>query len=299
VVPPPEDLSQWKVPTLVQAAAPVRKRPALPEAKPTAAEKVHDYVPGATYTIPVALGAPLDIVLERGEKVRNVVDGDREPHGQGEGQGQGAQAPRRWELKEGAEGRGDTERHHLFLTVTEAKLKNGITITTDRRTYYLTCESVPSSPIRVVRWRYAAEPGEERSTPEETPGILPAPRVPAQYHVGYEVQSRRQAPEWMPRHVVDDGQKVYILYPESLLAGHTPLVRGIGPNGPQLINARQYLNVVIVDEMAARLELRVGVGDTAEVVTITRGRLRTIQCPEDSACPQWPEAASLLARRRS
>ena len=76
-----------------------------------------------------------------------------------------------------------------------------------------------------------------------------------------------------------------------------PLVRLLGPNGPQLVNARQYLNVVIVDHLVARAELRVGLGDQAETVTITRGALRTIACPGDAACPVWPQAAAQLAGR--
>jgi type IV secretory pathway VirB9-like protein len=96
---------------------------------------------------------------------------------------------------------------------------------------------------------------------------------------------------------VDDGKKVYIVYPEVTLFDTVPLLRLIGPNGPQLVNARQYLNVVIVDQLVGRAELRVGVGETAETVTMTRGTLRTIACPGDEACPVWPQAAQYLARR--
>src|SRR4029434_5575724 len=63
----------------------------------------------------------------------------------------------------------------------------------------------------------------------------------------------------------------YIIYSEVTLFGTVPLVRLLGPNGPQLVNARQYLNVVIIDHLVARAELRVGLGDQAETVTITRG----------------------------
>ena len=96
---------------------------------------------------------------------------------------------------------------------------------------------------------------------------------------------------------------LYIVYPEVTLFGTVPLVRGLGPNGPQLLNVRQFLNVVIIDSFAQvpRFELRVGIGEQAEVVTITRGTLRTIECgpPQeaDAACPVWPAAAHQLARR--
>ena len=92
-----------------------------------AAEKVYDYAPGVAVEVPVALGQPLDIVLEAGELVRQIVDGDRAPAEQGQ--------TRRWEVKEGGDGAGDGLRPHVFVTVAEAGLTNGVTITTTRRTY--------------------------------------------------------------------------------------------------------------------------------------------------------------------
>jgi type IV secretory pathway VirB9-like protein len=289
VPPPPENLSTWTVPELVQPPA-VPPKPVAPvEEKPGAAEKVYDFVPGTTYTAQVPLGGPLDIVLERGEAVRNIVGGDRAPTETG-------QAPR-WEVKEGAEGSGDTARAHIFLTTTAPGLTMGVVVTTTKRTYYLTCQSVKQAPTRVLRWRYGPAPVEPPTTAER-PGFLPSPAQPAHYHVGYTVVHQgSRAPDWMPRHVVDDGKKLYILYPEVALFGTVPLVRLLGPNGPQLVNARQYLNVVIVDHLVARAELRVGLGEQAETVTITRGALRTIACPGDEACPVWPQAAAQLAGR--
>jgi hypothetical protein len=104
-------------------------------------------------------------------------------------------------------------------------------------------------------------------------------------------------PSWQPRQVVDDGQKTYIIYPEVTLFESVPMLRLVGPHGPQLVNARQFLNVVIVDQLVPRAELRVGRGEHAEVVTITRGAMRTIACPGDEACPVWPQAAQKLAQR--
>ena len=89
---------------------------------------------------------------------------------------------------------------------------------------------------------------------------------------------------------------MFLLYPEVTLFESVPLVRAIGVNGPQLLNARQHLNVVILDALFPTLELRVGVGEAAELVTITRGKgLRTITCPDDGEdCPHWPDAAPYL-----
>jgi type IV secretion system protein VirB9 len=290
VVPMAEDLSTWAVPELVQPerARPVSHGSAKVPAGP--AEKVYDYVPGVAVEVPVALGAPLDIVLEAGEQVRQIVDGDRAPAEQGQA--------RRWEVKEGGDGTGDRLRPHVFVTAAEAGLTNGVTITTTRRTYYISCKSVAKSPVRVLRWHYPATAADPAV--EEVAGILPHPDQPRRYHVGYVLTTQRHpAPAWTPRQVVDDGKKLYLIYPEVTLFGTVPLVRALGVNGPQLINARQHLNVVILDQLAPALELRVGVGVAAELVTITRGKdLRTITCPEDGEdCPQWPAAARALARR--
>jgi P-type conjugative transfer protein TrbG len=295
-IPPPEDLSTWTVPELVQPehrkAHPQAARPAKVPAG--AAEKVYDYKPGVAVEAPVPIGMPLDIVLEEGEHVRQIVDGDRAPAEQGQA--------RRWEVKEGGEGAGDGLRPHVFVTASEPGLTNGLIITTTRRSYYITCKSVAKSPTRVLRWHYPQD-GPGASPPveaaRETPGLLPHPEQPMRYHVGYQVAASQPNLSFLPRHVVDDGKKVYIVYPEVTLFDTVPMLRIIGPNGPQLVNSRQYLNVVIVDQLVARAELRVGIGERAQTVTITRGNLRTITCPGDEACPVWPKAAAVLAGRSS
>jgi type IV secretion system protein VirB9 len=292
-VPPPEDLSTWSVPELVQPEHHTSKPQVAPSAKipAGAAEKVVDYAPGVAVAVPVATGMPLDIVLEPGEQVRQIVDGDRAPAEQGHA--------RRWEVREGGEGSGKDLRPHVFVTASAPGLTNGLTITTTKRTYYVTCKSVARSPVRVLRWHYKPEhAGSPEPEPvEEKPGLLPHPEQPMRYHVGYQVSASQPHIPWFPRHIVDDGKKLYIVYPEVTLFESVPLLRIVGPNGPQLVNSRQFLNVVIVDQLVARAELRVGIGERAQVVTITRGDLRTISCPGDEACPVWPRAAAVLAGR--
>jgi len=291
VPPPAEDLSTWTAPMLVQPERPgPRPQPSRPTTLPVGtAEKVLPYKPGIVVEVPVAVGAPLDVVLEEGEEVRQIVDGDRTPAAEGQ--------QRRWEVKEGKDGTGPTLRPHIFVTTTEPGLVNGITITTTRRTYLVTCKSVAHTPVRVLRWTYPQDSRPQApEPPPDAPGLLPHPEQPMRYHIGYRLEaSRSPAPSWMPRQVLDSGTKTYLIYPEVALFETVPLVRMVGPNGPQLINSRQFLNVVILDVLVPRLELRVGIGETAEVVTISRGFLRTIQCPSDPECPQWPAAAAVLA----
>jgi type IV secretory pathway VirB9-like protein len=289
VPPPPEDLSLWAVPELVQPPRQVAPHPPLREPKPTAAEKIYDFTPGGTYQAPVAVGTPLDMLFERGEEIRNYSGGDPELLGDG-------QQATRWEVKIGASGKDATLAQHLFVRATETGLKMGLVVTTTKRTYYLTCMSVKTSPVRVIAWHYPLDTS--APAPPKEPGLLPDPQEPMLYHVGYELRSvRATMPEWSPRMTIDDGRKMYIILPEVTLFATAPMVRKIGPNGAALVNVRNFLNVLIVDELAGRLELRVGIGDSAEVVTVARGNLQTIHCPDDPACPIWPAAAQVLARK--
>jgi P-type conjugative transfer protein TrbG len=286
VPPPSEDLSTWSVPELVQPPAPETPAPAVaPQEKPTPAEQVLDFAAGTTFTLTVPVGAPLDVILQRGEQVRNIIGGDRAPVEPNQ--------TTRWEIKEGADGIGESLRQHIFLTAAMPGLTTGLIVTTTARTYYLTCKSVGKSPIRTVRWRYPVDTATVK--PVKEPGLLPDPAQLKHYHVGYELVGTK--PSWQPRQVVDDGKKTYIIYPEVTLFETVPMLRLIGPNGPQLVNSRQFLNVVIIDQLLPRAELRVGLGEHAETVTITRGELRTIACPGNEACPVWPQAAQALARK--
>jgi type IV secretory pathway VirB9-like protein len=61
------------------------------------------------------------------------------------------------------------------------------------------------------------------------------------------------------------------------------------------VNARQVGSVLVLDHLFNVAELRIGTGATAETVRITRQDPRTIACPSDPECPQWPEM--LLAGR--
>lgn len=303
VPPVPEDLSTWATPAILATTKPTK---ALEERKPTAAERVYDYTPGTTYAIDVPVGMPVDIIFQAGETIRNIIDGDRgtvtqqpqkklSPVEQArqattEELQQGSTPAPQWEWKEGWDGRDEHERPHIFVTVPRVGLTVGLTVTTTRRTYYITCRSVRSSTIRGVFWRYQPE-----QKPQDTQESL-LPLQGTQFHVGY-IMEAYNTPPWTPKAIVDDGKKTYIIYPEHALFQSVPLVRLIGPNGPEVVNAGQFLNVVIIDRLISHMELRAGAGQTAEVIHVRRGNLKTITCPGDEECPSWPKAAWSLQER--
>lgn len=283
VAPMPEDLSTFTVPELVQTIFPPAVQMPPPESPPTRAEQVALYVPGTVYPAPVTVGWPLDLVLERGEQVRNIVGGSL-PGGEGQ--------PPRLEVKEGASGQADSQQPHVFLSAAEAGLRTGLLVTTTRRTYLLDVQTVKASSIRVVRWTYPPLPVVVAPAPV-VPALLPDPEHPASWHVGYTAS--HPAPDWTPV-VVDNGKKTYLLFSPVVLYSSVPLVREVTVQGPAVLNTRQIANVIIVDKVVERLELRHGTGEHAAVVIITRGTLRTIACPGDGECPRFPHPSTLAGR---
>ena len=113
-------------------------------------------------------------------------------------------------------------------------------------------------------------------------------------HVGYATTGTDPLPDWLPLQVVSDpptapSAKMYIRMPPVVIHSRMPLLRGLTHEGkPYLLNARQYGEWLIVDELAPRLELRLGAGKDAQRVVISRGDLRSIPCPGSAECPHWP-----------
>jgi type IV secretory pathway VirB9-like protein len=138
-----------------------------------------------------------------------------------------------------------------------------------------------------VRWTYAED--HRHVATAVPPRLLPDPTQPQRYHVPYTIQTSEPRPPWTVRQVVDDGAKTYFIFPPTVTSIDAPLLRLIGPNGPEVVNARQVGSVIILDRLIHRAELRLGTGSRAELVTVQRETPRTIQCPGDAECPVWPE----------
>lgn len=284
VPPMPEDLSTWTAPEWVSETPVLTSSSAAavlvaPEPPKSANLKVYAWEPGKEYKVPVALGSPADIILEPGEIVHNIVGGDRQPLQEGD-------APR-WEVKEGKSASAQMPIAHVFLAASHVGQQMGVIVTTDRRTYYLAVASVASTPIRAVMWTYPEPP--PAPVHARAPSLVPDGSQPQRYHVGYSLTSPGTLPAWAPTTVLDDGRKTYLIFPATMLYQAAPLVRLLGPQGPQLVNSRQVGQVYIIDQLIGHAELRVGAGEHAEVLTVSRGNVETITCPGHAQCPAWPQ----------
>jgi type IV secretion system protein TrbG len=274
-----EDLG-WSAPVPVRPPTPEPPAaPAEPETPRSAKEKAYGFAAGESYQVEVAVGAPMDVILQPGEEIRDLADGDRSPMDSQD------QKPH-WEFKQSYSGEGPTGRPHVLITVPKAGLTNGLTLTTTKRTYYLELKSVSKTAARSVRWTYPDEPLKVAKVP---PRLWPDPAQPQRYHAGYEITATEPTPVWSVRQVVDDGQKTYLIFPPTVTTVDAPLIRLVGSQGPEMVNARQAGNVVILDRLLNRAELRLGTGKTAQVVTVQRQVPRTITCPGDADCPVWPD----------
>src|SRR5262245_35555189 len=229
-----EDLS-WSAP--VPVAPPVAEPvspPASeePERPRSSKEKVYAFVVGESYRVDVPVGAPMDVLLQPGEEIRNLADGDRAVM---EGQDQKPA----WELQQAYSGSGAIGRPHVLITVPKAGLTNGLTITTTKRTYYLDLKSVAKTAARSVRFTYSDEPV---AIAKATPRLWPDPSQPQRYHVGYAISATDPKPVWSVRQVVDDGSKTYLIFPPTVTSVDAPLIRLVGTTGPEMVNARQAGN---------------------------------------------------------
>ena len=179
-----------------------------------------------------------------------------------------------------------------MFTATQVGHKQGVVVFTDRRHYTLELHAVRATKTRLVSWGYPPSPFVPPVP--QPPSLLPSGTVPHAYHVGYVMSSPGTPPDWVPLQVVSDlptapSAKLYLRFAPVVLHQRMPLLRGMTEQGkPYLLNARQYGEWLIVDELAPRLELRRGVGAGTQRVIITREQLRTIACPGHGECPQWP-----------
>ena len=177
----------------------------------------------------------------------------------------------------------------MMITVPKAGLKNGLTVTTTGETYCIDLQSVSKSAIRAVRWTY---PDDARKVAKVPSRLWPDPAQPQRYHAGYEISTTEPKPVWTVRQVIDDGHKTYLIFPPTVTSVDSPLIRLVGSSGPEMGNARQAGNVIILDRLFNRAELRLGASKRAEVVTIQRLTPVTITCPGDERCPVWPDAVA-------
>jgi len=206
------------------------------------------YIHGAG-GIPTIIAAPMQIVdveLEVGEKINEIVTGDSA----------------RWLVEMGTAG-GTT---HLFIKPLDVGLESSLAVTTDRRVYHLRLVSKPKEHTPYVGFVYAndlqkqlaahkADEAKQQKWQSTTDAGGAATDLAA---LNFNYSITGEAP-WKPERVFDDGKKTYIQLPSEVASGEMPALLVKKGKKDQLVNYRVKGRTMEVDGLFETIVLVVGV----------------------------------------
>lgn len=222
------------------------------------AVQVYPFVQGALYQLYAAPEQVTDIALQPGEQLISVSAGDTV----------------RWVVGDTTSGYGDAEQVHILVKPISSGLTTNLVITTDLRAYHLEMRSFNETYMAAVSWRYPQAElasGRRETIPLRSPTIERGLAI-ASLKFRYEIDGDR--PHWRPVRAFDDGEKVYIQFPDNISQGEAPPLFVVGTSGEaELVNYRVKGAFYIVDRLFAAAELRHG-GKRQNVVRITRSDLK-------------------------
>ena len=250
--PPARRRPELRVPT---ARVAVANRAALHEPSSSGyinAVQIYPFSDNALYRLYAAPQQVSDIVLQPGETLSAVSAGDTV----------------RWAVGDTASGSGPSRQVHVMVKPFATGLKTNLVILTDRRTYHLELVSTDRTSMAAISWSYPqdgliAEHGSGQSSATIDSGL-------AIENLNFRYAISGDSPAWRPVRAFDDGNKVYIEFPERIDQGEAPPLFVVGEDGrSDLVNYRVRGNFYVVDRLFAAAELRLG-SDKQQVVRISR-----------------------------
>jgi type IV secretion system protein VirB9 len=219
------------------------------------AVQVYPWTEGALYRLYTAPERVSDIALQPGEKLIAVSAGDTV----------------RWIIGDTTSGAGDEARVHVLVKPFAPGLATNMVITTDRRAYHVVLESTDATAMAAISWTYPQDrllALQRQNVKAEAARPIAEDVALASLRFRYAISG--DSPPWRPVRAWDDGNKVYIEFPDRLDQGEAPPLFVVGPLGDsQLVNYRMSGNHYIVDRLFAAAELRLG-ENPQQVVRISR-----------------------------
>lgn len=214
------------------------------------------FVHGAPGT-PTIIAAPLQVVdveLESGETVNEIVIGDSA----------------RWQIDTGSSG----NTTHVFIKPVDSGLTTNVVITTDKRVYHFNLISrqedyhpyvgfVYQTDIQAQLAAAAAAAKKKKTWQTDDNGINLS-----DLNFGYDIIG--DGVTWKPERVYDNGAKMYIQLPSTVLTGEMPALMMRKGAREALVNYRVRGTTFEVDGVFPHLALVVGVGRYQELVEIIR-----------------------------
>lgn len=217
--------------------------------------QVWPYADGALYQVYTSPGRVTVVALEPGEELVTVSAGDTV----------------RWIVGDTASGSGTTQRVNILVKPTRAGLRTNLVVSTNRRTYLLELTATPQAWMASVSWDYPRDrllalQRQARDARREAP--VAAGVALEQLRFRYAITGDN--PAWRPLRAFDDGQRVYVQFPDGIAQGELPPLFVIGPKGDaQLVNYRFRSPYYVIDRLFGAAELRLG-GDKGQAVRIER-----------------------------
>ena len=226
--------------------------------------QVYPYTEGALYQVYAKPGQVTDIALQEGEQLVGsgpVASGDTV----------------RWMIGDTVSGSGPTSRVHILVKPVRPDIATNLVINTDRRTYHLELRANPSVYMASVSWTY---PQDQlialRQARVEAERMAPVAAGMDLSLLDFRYAIEGDRPEWRPLRAFDDGVRVFVEFPESIVQGELPPLFVIAAKGEaELVNYRVSGRYMIVDRLFARAELRLGGRkgqQTVRIVSNRRGR---------------------------
>ena len=217
--------------------------------------QVWPFTDGALYQVYAAVGRVTVISLQMGEELVTVAAGDT----------------LRWIVGDTSSGAGDALRVNVMVKPIRSGLKTNLVITTNRRTYLVELTSTEKAWMASVSWEYPKDKmlALQRQT-QAASAAAPVESGLTLEKIRFRYAVSGSNPPWKPLRAFDDGEKVYIQFPQGIAQGELPPLFVIGAQGDgQLVNYRFRAPYYIVDRLFGAAELRLG-GDKGDVVRIER-----------------------------
>ncbi|MBS7777725.1 P-type conjugative transfer protein TrbG [Acidovorax sp. CCYZU-2555] len=217
--------------------------------------QIWPYTEGALYQVYASPGHVTVVSLQPGEELVTVAAGDTV----------------RWIVGDTSSGTGANLRVSVLVKPTRSGLKTNLVITTSRRTYLIELSSTEKTWMASVSWDYP----KDRMQALQRQAQAASAAAPVDAGLSLEKIRFRYAisgsnPPWQPLRAFDDGEKVYIQFPDGIAQGELPPLFVIGAQGDgQLVNYRFRSPYYIVDRLFGAAELRLG-ADKGDMVRIER-----------------------------
>lgn len=223
--------------------------------------QVFPYTEGALYQIYTKPGQVTDIALQEGEQLVGsgpVAAGDTV----------------RWMIGDTVSGVGSSARVHILVKPVRPDITTNLVINTDRRTYHLELRANPSVYMASVSWTYPQDElialRQSRAVAEQAAPVAAGMDLTS-LNFSYAIEGDK--PDWRPLRAFDDGTRVFVEFPKSVVQGELPPLFVIGPKGEaELVNYRVAGRYMIVDRLFAAAELRLGGRKGQQKVRIVSNR---------------------------